>query len=186
MPAKILIVDDEKVIRESLELFLREEGYKAESAADGEEAINKIKASDYDVVITDLKMPKLDGIELMKKAGEISPETFFVIMTAYASVNTAIDSLRLGAYDYLIKPVEFDDVLIRLKRLITYKRLNNENRSLRQRLATDTGYQNIIGKSEPMKRVFELIERVAVTNSNVLIIGKSGTGKELVAKAIHF
>ncbi|MCU7493960.1 MAG: sigma-54-dependent Fis family transcriptional regulator [Ignavibacteria bacterium] len=186
MSAKVLIVDDEKVIRESLEILLRDEGYKAETAADGEEALQKISNDDYDVVLTDIKMPKVDGIELMQKAARISPETFFIIMTAYASVKTAIEALREGAYDYLIKPVEFDDVILRLKRLVSYKKLSTENRSLRQRLSSEIGFQNIIGKSEPMQRVFDLISRVSQTNSNVLIVGKSGTGKELVAKAIHY
>ena len=186
MLAKVLIVDDEKVIRESLEMLLRDEGYKAETAADGEEALQKISNDDFDVVLTDIKMPKLDGIELMQKAARISPETFFIIMTAYASVKTAIEALREGAYDYFIKPVEFDDVILRLKRLISYKKLSTENKSLRQRLSSEIGFQNIIGKSEPMQKVFDLIARVSQTNSNVLIVGKSGTGKELVAKAIHF
>ncbi|MCX6151386.1 MAG: sigma-54 dependent transcriptional regulator [Ignavibacteriales bacterium] len=186
MNAKVLIVDDEKVIRDSLELLLKEEGYKADTSADGEEALIKMKELSYDVVITDIKMPKVDGIELMQKAKDISPNTFFIIMTAYASVNTAIEALRQGAYDYLIKPVEFDDVILRLKRLVTYKNLAAENISLRQRLSSETGFQNLIGKSESMRKVFDLITRVATTNSNVLISGKSGTGKELVAKAIHY
>ncbi|MGE5432662.1 MAG: sigma-54-dependent transcriptional regulator [Syntrophomonadaceae bacterium] len=186
MCAKVLIVDDEKVIRESLEMLLKDEGYKAETAADGEEALQKISNNDFDVVLTDIKMPKVDGIELMQKAARISPETFFIIMTAYASVKTAIEALREGAYDYFIKPVEFDDVILRLKRLISYKKLSTENKSLRQRLSSEAGFQHIIGKSEPMQKVFDLITRVAQTNSNVLIVGKSGTGKELVAKAIHF
>jgi DNA-binding NtrC family response regulator len=186
MIAKVLIVDDEKVIRDSLELLLKEEGYKADTSSDGEDALEKIKQEGYDIVITDIKMPKLDGIELMQKAKDISPNTFFIIMTAYASVNTAIEALRQGAYDYLIKPVEFDDVILRLKRLVSYKKLAIENISLRKRLSTEAGFQNIIGKSESMSRVFDLIMRVSATNSNVLIFGKSGTGKELVAKAIHF
>ncbi len=186
MSAKVLIVDDEKVIRDSMEVLLKDEGYKAETAPDGEEALGKIKEENYDIIITDIKMPKIDGIELMQQAKNISPDSFFIIMTAYASVNTAIEALRQGAYDYLIKPVEFDDVILRLKRLISYKRLVTENVSLRQRLSSEAGFQNIIGKSEPMKKVFDLITRVASTNSNVLIVGKSGTGKELVAKAIHY
>jgi two-component system response regulator PilR (NtrC family) len=186
MSVKVLIVDDEKAIRESLELILRDEGYRSDTAADGEEALEKLKLENYDVVITDIKMPKLDGIELLRKANHISPDTFFIIMTAYASVNTAIEALREGAYDYFIKPVEFDDVILRLKRLISYKKLANENKSLRQRLSAESGFQNIIGKSDSMKRVFDLIHRVSQTNSNVLIVGKSGTGKELVAKAIHY
>jgi len=186
MPAKILIVDDEKPIRDSLKLVLEEEGYTTSVAGDGEDALQKLQEDVYDVVITDIKMPKMDGMQLLESASKFSPETFFIIMTAYASVKTAIDALRQGAYDYLIKPVEFDDVIIRVKRLIEFKQLAAENKSLRQRISLDTGFTNLIGKSEPMKKVFELIKYVAPTNSNVLIFGKSGTGKELVAKAIHF
>ena len=185
MSAKILIVDDEKPIRESLKIILEEEGYKTDVAADGEEALAKIKEDNFDIIISDIKMPKLDGIQLLESATKISPDSFFIIMTAYASVKTAIDALRNGAYDYLIKPVEFDDIIIRVKRLLDYKNLATENKKLRQRVSSDLGFVNIIGKSEPMKRVFEIINQVAPTNSNVLIVGKSGTGKEMVAKAIH-
>lgn len=185
MSAKILIVDDEKPIRDSLKMILEDEGYKTDIAADGEEALNKIKEDNFDIVISDIKMPKLDGIQLLENASKISPESFFIIMTAYASVKTAIDALRNGAYDYLIKPVEFDDLIIRVKRLLEHKKIANENKVLRQRVSSDIGFVNIIGNSEPMKNVFEVINQVATTNSNVLIIGKSGTGKEMVAKAIH-
>jgi len=185
MPAKILVVDDEKPIRDSLKLILDEEGYSTTVASDGEDALQRLQEDVYDVVITDIKMPRMDGMQLLESASKISPETFFIIMTAYASVKTAIDSLRQGAYDYLIKPVEFDDVILRVNRLIEFKKLAAENKSLRQRISLDTGFTNLIGRSEPMKKVFELIKHVAPTNSNVLIFGKSGTGKELVAKAIH-
>ncbi|MEW5843657.1 MAG: sigma-54 dependent transcriptional regulator [Bacteroidota bacterium] len=186
MSAKILIVDDEKPIRDSLKMVLDEEGFSTEVAADGEEALQKIQEINFDIVVTDIKMPKLDGMQLLESASKISPETFFIIMTAYASVKTAIDALRQGAFDYLIKPVEFDDLIIRIKRLIHYKQMALENKTLRQRISSDTGFTNLIGKSEPMKKVFRIIQQVAPTNSNVLIYGKSGTGKELVAKAIHF
>ena len=186
MSAKILIVDDEKPIRDSLKMVLDEEGFSTEVAADGEEALQKIQEINFDIVVTDIKMPKLDGMQLLESASKISPETFFIIMTAYASVKTAIDALRQGAFDYLIKPVEFDDLIIRIKRLINYKKMSLENKTLRQRISSDTGFTNLIGKSEPMKKVFQIIQQVAPTNSNVLIYGKSGTGKELVAKAIHF
>ncbi|RMD51292.1 MAG: sigma-54-dependent Fis family transcriptional regulator [Ignavibacteria bacterium] len=185
MRAKILIAEDEKAIRESLEMFLTDEGYDVSTAEDGLKALDLIKEETFDLVITDIKMPNLDGMELIEKGSEISPDTFFIIITAYASVKTAIDALRHGAYDYLIKPLEFDDLLIRIQRLINFRKLALENRTLRQRISTDVGFQNIIGKSEPMKKVFKIISQVAPTNSNVLIIGKSGTGKELVAKAIH-
>jgi two-component system response regulator PilR (NtrC family) len=186
MSARILIVDDEKPIRDSLKIVLIDEGYSAETAGDGEEALERIKNESFDIVITDIKMPKLDGIQLLESASSISPETFFIIMTAYASVKTAIDALRQGAFDYLIKPVEFDDVIIRIKRLIDYKNLAQENKVLRQRVSSDKGFTNLIGTSASMKKVFSIISQVAPTNSNVLITGKSGTGKELVAKAIHF
>lgn len=185
MSSKILIVDDEKPIRDSLKMLLDEEGYTTLVAGDGEEALQKIKDDNFDVVITDIKMPKLDGIQLLEASTKISPETFFIIMTAFASVKTAIDALRHGAYDYMIKPVEFDDVIIRVNRLLDYKNIASENKSLRQRISSDTGFVNIIGKSEAMNKVFEVIHQVAPTNSNVLIMGKSGTGKEMVAKAIH-
>ena len=186
MSARILIADDEKPIRDSLKMILDEEGYSTDTVGDGEEALQKIENENYDIVISDIKMPKIDGMQLIESASKISPETFFVIMTAYASVSTAIEALRQGAYDYLIKPVEFDDLLVRVKRLLDYKKLALENKSLRQRISADVGFTNLIGKSESMKKVFEIITQVAPTNSNVLIMGKSGTGKELVAKAIHY
>lgn len=186
MSVKILIADDEKNIRDSLKLILDEEGYVTDVASDGEEALQKIEKENFDIVITDIKMPKVDGIQLLEASSKIAPDTFFIIMTAYASVKTAIDALRNGAYDYLIKPIEFDDVILRIKKLIDYKQLAAENKYLRQRISSDIGFTNLIGKSEPMKKVFDIIAQVAPTNSNVLIQGKSGTGKELVAKAIHF
>ncbi|MEW6652333.1 MAG: sigma-54 dependent transcriptional regulator [Bacteroidota bacterium] len=185
MSSRILIVDDEKPIRDSLKMLLDEEGYTTSVAADGEDALQKLQVKNFDVVITDIKMPKLDGMQLLEAASKVSPDTFFFIMTAFASVKTAIDALRHGAYDYLIKPVEFDDVILRLKKLIEFKTLSTENRALRQRLSLETGFVSIIGTSEPMKKVFDVISQVAPTNSNVLIMGKSGTGKEMVAKAIH-
>lgn len=185
MFSKILIVDDEKPIRDSLKMVLDEEGFTTSVASDGEDALQKLQAENFDVVISDIKMPKLDGIQLLEAAAKVSPDTFFIIMTAYASVKTAIEALRNGAYDYLIKPVEFDDVILRLKKLIEFKNLSAENRALRQRLSYETGFVNIIGNSEPMKKVFDVISQVAQTNSNILIMGKSGTGKEMVAKAIH-
>lgn len=183
--ASILIVDDEKSIRDSLKMVLDDEGFETKTAADGEDALELIKQNSFDIIISDIKMPKLGGIELMSKASEFLPESFFIIMTAYASVDTAIDALRRGAYDYLLKPVELDDVIIRVKRLMKYKNLAHENKILRQRISTNNSFENIIGKSEAMQSVFELIEHVADTNSNILITGRSGTGKELAAKAIH-
>lgn len=186
MTYKVLVVDDEKAIRDSLKMILEDEGYIAETAADGEEALQKVKELNFDIIISDIKMPKLDGMQLLDQVSKLSPDTFFIIMTAFASVNTAIDALRKGAFDYLIKPVEFDDLLIRIKRLISYKKLSTENKFLRQRISSEEKFESLVGKSEPMLKVFHLIKQVAPTNSNVLISGKSGTGKELAAKAIHY
>lgn len=186
MTTSVLIVDDEIAIRDSIKIVLDDEGYKTDTAGDGAVALEKIKEKNYDVVITDIKMPNMDGMELLKGATKISPDTFFIIMTAYASVKTAISAIREGAYDYLMKPIEFDDLLLRLKRLSKFKKLSLENKSLRQRVSAEPGYQNIIGESNAIKKVFNLITQVSKTKSNVLITGKSGTGKELVAKAIHF
>ncbi|NLT49670.1 MAG: sigma-54-dependent Fis family transcriptional regulator [Ignavibacteria bacterium] len=185
MALKILIADDEKAIRESIKIVLEEEGYSTVTAPDGKEALDILASENIDVVISDIKMPVIDGIELLDKGSKISPDTFFIIMTAYASVHTAIEALRNGAFDYLIKPVEFDDIIIRLKRLTNFRKLELENKFLRTRISAQTGYHNIIGESKAIKNVYSLVEKVAVTNSNVLISGKSGTGKELVAKAIH-
>ncbi len=185
MKHRILIVDDESAIRSSLKMFLDDEGFDADIAANGEEALEKIKEDDFEIILSDIKMPVMDGLQLMEEALKFSPGTFFIIMTAFASVETAVESLRMGAFDYIIKPVDFDNLLIKIQRLIDYKKLSFENKTLRQRLSSESGYKRIIGSSAPMKKVFEIIERVAPTNSNVLIYGKSGTGKELVAKAIH-
>lgn len=185
MANTVLIVDDEQAIRDSIQVVLEDEGYKTTTSSDGLDALSKIKDNNYDVVITDIKMPNMDGMELLKEASKISPDTFFIIMTAYASVKTAISAIREGAYDYLMKPIEFDDLLLRLKRLSKFKKLSIENKSLRQRVSAEQGYRNIIGESNAIKKVFNLITQVSKTKSNVLITGKSGTGKELVAKAIH-
>jgi DNA-binding NtrC family response regulator len=186
MEIKILIADDEKGIRDSLQMILNEEGYQTTVVSNGLEALEEIKNNDYQLVISDIKMPELDGIELMQKCSKISPETYFIVMTAYASVETAISALRNGAYDYLLKPVEFDDLLNKIRRLLDYKKLSDENKFLRQKISSTADFENIIGKSELMKKVFNIISQVAPTNTNIFISGKSGTGKELVAKAIHY
>ncbi len=186
MSVKILVVDDEKSIRDSLKMILNDEGYNVDTAGDGSEALQILGDETIDVVISDIKMPNLDGMELLDRGSKISPSTFFIIMTAYASVNTAVEALRHGAYDYLIKPVEFDDLIIRVKRLLDYKKVSLENKMLRQYKVEEGDFENIIGKSDAMQKIYSLIKQVAPTNSNVLISGKSGTGKELAAKAIHY
>ncbi|PID56949.1 MAG: Fis family transcriptional regulator [Ignavibacteriae bacterium] len=186
MEIKILIADDEKGIRDSLKMILDEEGYETTAVENGDEALALIERNEYHLVISDIKMPGLNGIQLLEKGSKISPDTYFIIMTAYASVETAVEALRNGAYDYLLKPVEFDDLLIRVKRLLEFRKLAEENKFLRKKITGSADFNNIIGQSESIKKIFDIIKQVAPTNSNVLISGKSGTGKELVAKSIHY
>ena len=186
MSGKILIVDDEPTIRETLSLVLKEEKYECDLAENGAEGLKRVKEKNFDLIITDLKMPEMGGLELMEKVKTISPKTSVMIITAYASLESAIQALRLGAYDYIIKPLDFDDVILRIKRLMDHRELLNENEYLRKEVQEKFSVSNIIGESEPMQDVFNLIRKVAATKGNVLITGKSGTGKELVARAIHY
>lgn len=186
MKANILVVDDERSIRDSLELVLKEEGYEVATASDGNQAMELLQNRDFDIMITDLKMPGMDGIQLTKHCLQTYPQTSVIIITAYGSLETAIEALRLGAYDYILKPFEFDDVLIKVQNLIKHKELILENQALRREIHARYDFSNIVGQSPQMKEVFKLIEKVAKTKGNVLITGKSGTGKELVARAIHY
>ena len=186
MKANILVVDDEQTIRDALKMVLEEEGYQTQAAADGKEALNLISKNDFDIVITDLKMPEIDGMSLTRQCQQLCPQTSIIIITAHGSLESAIEALRIGAYDYILKPFDFDDVLYKIKRLIKQKELVLENQALRQEVEQRYSFSNIVGQSPQMKKIFELIKKVANTKGNVLITGSSGTGKELVARAIHF
>ncbi len=185
MPDRILVVDDEQVIRESVAFLLKKEGYTVVESGDGADAYRKLQAETFDVVITDLEMPEMKGIELLERVMHISPATAVLIITAYGSLETAIAALRKGASDYILKPIEFDDLLLKLKRLLDFRKLTLENQILRRELNREVNFSTLIGKSPPMQKVLSLITTVAPTESTVLITGNSGTGKELVARAIH-
>jgi DNA-binding NtrC family response regulator len=185
MSERILIVDDEQIIRESLSFVLKKEGYAVDEASNGIEAIEKQEAEPYDLVVTDIEMPGLRGIDLLDKISKRTPETLVVVVTAFGSLETAIAALRRGAYDYVLKPVDFDDMLHRVRKLLDHRRLARENSLLRQELHRTYDFDRIIGQSPSMKKVFEIIRRVATSDGTVLIAGKSGTGKEIVARAIH-
>lgn len=186
MAERILVVDDEEIIRESIAMILEKEGYKVDKAENGGIALDKISAVSYDLVITDIEMPVMRGVELLEKIGQRSPQTFVIIITAYGSVETAIGALRKGAYDYILKPIEFDDLLFRVKKLFEHRNVVLENALLKQEVNRKYDFHNIIGKSDAMKRVFGTIEKVSQSDGSVLVSGSSGTGKELVARAIHF
>jgi len=186
MSNSILVVDDEQIIRESLSYILKKEGYEVEEAENGKVAHNILKERSFDLVITDLEMPEMKGTELLEEIKKLNIQTTTVVITAYGSLESAISALRNGASDYILKPVEFDELLIKVKKLFEIKELLIENKILRKELQRDFSVNNIIGKSTAIKQIFTMIEAVADTDSTVLISGNSGTGKELVARALHF
>ena len=184
---KILIVDDEAHVREMLKRGLSQLGeFTVEAAQNGVEAVEKIEKDVFDLVLTDLKMPEMDGMELLKTIKGTRPEIMVILMTAYGSIETAIEAIKSGANDYVTKPIDFNDLLIRITKSQKESLLLRENRLLRMEVKKKFEFNNIIGKSKKMQEVFSLIEKVAPSNSTVIIYGGSGTGKELVAKAIHY
>jgi DNA-binding NtrC family response regulator len=181
----ILVADDEPGIRESLAEVLRDAGYRVEAVADGTAALAALAANDFSVVVTDLRMPGADGLEILRRTHETSPQTMVLIMTAHATVDTAVAALRAGALDYVLKPVLFDDILAKVARALEHRRLIWETQHLRQEAESHFDFAQLVGKGGEMAAVFQLIEKVAPTQSTVLITGESGTGKEVVARAIH-
>jgi len=185
MTEAILIADDEPGIRESLADVLQDTGYDAHTAADGTEALAAIEERDFAVVVTDLRMPGADGLEVLRKVREVAPQTIVLVMTAHATIDTAVAALREGATDYVLKPIVFDELLAKVSRLLEYRQLVWEAQILRHEVERDFDFENLIGKSSGMREVERLIRKVAPTPSTVLISGESGTGKEVVARAIH-
>ncbi len=186
MPERILVVDDEDIIRESLTFVLKKEGYTVQEAENGMAAYNKLLEESFDLVITDLEMPEMKGIELLEEIKKLNIQTSVVIVTAFGSLDTAISAMRNGASDYLLKPVEFDELLIKIRRLFEVKNLLLENRLLRKEIQRNFDFERIVGKSPAIKKIYDMIQTVAETDTTVLITGKSGTGKELVARALHY
>jgi len=184
MNERVLVAEDEPILRANLCEYLERAGYEVTGASDGAEALGYVLSEDYAVVISDIRMPNMDGIELLKRIVAERSETLVLLVTAFASVDTAIEALRFGAYDYMLKPVDFDDLAQKVSRLVEHRNLQAEVRRLRRDLGARLGFEGIVGQSAKMNEVYELIEKVAPTRSTVLITGESGTGKELVARAI--
>jgi two-component system response regulator PilR (NtrC family) len=182
--ARILVVDDEPSMREFLEIFFRREAFDVASAGDGETALAAIQSDDFDVVISDVQMGERDGLFVLRAVKEISPETVVIMITAFATTETAITAMKEGAYDYITKPFKVDELRLVVEKALEKRLLAAENRQLRSQLR-QLGRRNLVGTSACMQRVYELVARVADTKTNVLISGESGTGKELVARAIH-
>ncbi len=181
----IHIIDDEPVIHDVLGQLLTSEGYEVELSSSGEEALEKFPSPSFDVVLLDLLMPGMDGIEVLRRIKKIDPAVPVIIITAYGSVESAISAMKMGALDYVQKPFKHDDLLLALEKAVERKRLQDENVRLRDELRQKFSFANIIGKSPAMRGVFELIKAAAPTRSTILLQGESGTGKELVARAIH-
>ncbi len=181
----IHIIDDEPVIHDVLAQLLTSEGYEVEISSSGEEALEKFPSQSFDVILLDLLMPGLDGIEVLRRIKRIDPLASVIIITAYGSVESAIAAMKIGALDYVQKPFKHDDLLLVLEKALERKRLQDENVRLKDELRQRYGFANIIGKSQAMKSVFDLVKAAAPTRSTILLQGESGTGKELVARAIH-
>ncbi len=186
MPEKILIVDDDLSFRRVVEYTLEEEGYETTVAANGEEALNLFSESEYSLVVTDVRMPQLGGLELLKRTQAIAPEVPVVVVTAHAAVEDAVDAMREGAFDYIEKPVNRDQLKFVVRKALEVKELRSENRRLRQAVSERLEFENMIGGSERIQKVFQVAAQAARVDSTVLVLGASGTGKELLAKAIHF
>jgi two-component system response regulator PilR (NtrC family) len=183
---KILVADDEQSMREFLDIMLKKEGYKVSLASNGEEVVKLIDNDLFDLVLMDIRMPKLDGISALKKIKSTSPETVVIMITAYASADTAIKAMKEGAYDYITKPFKVEEIKLIINNALEKKNLQKENILLKQVVRDRYHFGNIIGQSPKMMALYDLLEKVSPTKTNILIAGESGTGKELVAKAIHY
>ena len=182
---KLLIVDDELSVRDSLGKWFREEGYEVATTENASDALTRLAEQRWDAALVDIKMHGTDGIELQRRMHELDPELIVIIMTGYASVETAVAALKNGAYDYVTKPLDPDEIAHLVKNALTHKRTAQENVLLRETVAEVARPGELIGQSAPMLKIFDAIETVGPTDATVLVTGESGTGKELVARAIH-
>jgi len=181
----ILIVDDERSMREFLAIYLRRAGYAVEAADGGAQALATMKNREFDIVITDLRMPDIGGLEVLAETKKRHPETQVIVVTAFATADTAIAAMKAGAYDYLTKPFKVDEVGLVVERALERRNLQKQNVALRDEIKGRYRLERLIGKSEPMQRLFEMLQKIAPAKTSVLLIGESGTGKELVSRAIH-
>lgn len=188
-PRRLLVIDDESNMRHMLAAMLKNSGYSVDTASEGLEGMKMLERSSYDFILCDIKMPKMDGMTFLKTAGDLVKHSTVIMMSAYGTVETAIEAMKLGAYDYISKPFKSDEVTLTLKKAEERERLKKENNFLRERIRNiqaDNRFDCMVGQSKAMQAVFELAQKVARHNTTVLITGESGTGKELIARGIHF
>jgi two-component system response regulator HydG len=181
----ILVVDDEASHRMMLKAHLNEEGFEVMEASDGQEAVDRVGGHFYDLVLMDIRMPHLDGLEALTRIKKIRPDIPIIMMTAYGSIESAVEALKSGAGDYVTKPLDMDELLLKIKKILHYRALEEENRINRERLGQRFDFSKIIGRSPAMKALFETLTLVAPTEATILLLGESGTGKEMVANAVH-
>lgn len=186
MKPRILVVDDEESIREFLKIMLNKEGYEVTTADSGQTAIDVLEKRNFDMVVSDLQMPNVTGMELLAYVKDSCPDVVFMMITAFGTTETAVEAMKMGAYDYITKPFKIDEVKMNIANALRGQELEVENRNLKKELKMEYNFQNIVGNTDVMHQVFELIKRVSQAPTNVLITGESGTGKEMIAKAIHY
>ncbi|MFO0835404.1 MAG: sigma-54 dependent transcriptional regulator [Phycisphaerales bacterium] len=186
MATKLLLVEDEQLLRESLAQLLGEEGYQVVQAADGKAGYDAVLAEPFDLVLTDIRMPVMDGLTLLKNLQQVIPQTPVIVITAFGTVESAVNAMRMGAADYLLKPVQFEDVLIRVKRALEVGEMRRNRSILTEQLASQSTFHDLVGESPAMAGLFALVKKLSSVSSSVLIVGESGTGKELFARAIHY
>ena len=185
MPKNILIIDDEATLRDRLAGVLKEDKWHVQTAGDGASALKEVSERDFDLIICDLMLPDSNGIEILKKVKEINPNTLFIMITAYPTVENAVEAMKIGAKDYVVKPFRFDEIILRVRNLLYHQDVVRENIQLKEEIRSKYDGGNIIGKSPIMQKVYQMIDKVSTTDANVLITGESGTGKEVIARAIH-
>lgn len=183
---RILIVDDEESMRDFLSIMLHREGYQVDTAVDGAQAVSHLREHSYDLVISDIKMPRMTGLELLAHIKERTPETVVLMMTAFSSTDEAVEAMKQGAYDYITKPFKNEEIRLIIKNALERRELRQENLALKEELGKRFSFEGLIGKSKAMQDVFTMVRKVAASPVKVLITGESGTGKELVARAIHY
>jgi two-component system response regulator PilR (NtrC family) len=186
MQAKILVVDDELSMREFLSILLEREGYSVSQAEHAEAALQQLDAHDFELIISDVNMPGLDGIRLLERIKSLSPDTAVLLITAFSTAEQAVEAMKLGAYDYIAKPFKVEEIKVLVRNALEKRSLQRENIRLKQEIQERYRFSGLIGKSKKMREIYTLIEKVATSNANILVLGESGTGKELVAKAIHY
>lgn len=182
----VLVVEDERVLRESLAALLESEGYRAVQAENGAKARELALAQGFDLVLTDVRMPEMDGLTLLSHLRQIAPETPVIVMTAFGTVDNAVQAMRQGAWDYLLKPVQFDDLLTKIERALEFRALKRNQSLITEQLAAGGSFENIVSEAPNMQRLFDSVRKLSTVKSSVLIVGESGTGKELFARAIHY